>query len=465
MPLLYSIFAYIYIHTLRKLRENLMTDPNIFNNIKASYHTLGCKLNFAETSTFGRALRERGVTEAAKGEEADICIINSCSVTDLADKKCRQLIRRLSRENPNAYIVVTGCYAQLSPEEIEKIEGVDLILGAAEKSIIVEKIEELFVSKGGVNSFVTKASDIKGFTPSCSRGDRTRYFLKVQDGCDYYCSYCTIPFARGRSRNGSIESLVKQAEGVAGEGGKEIVITGVNIGDFGKSTNETFFNLIKALDRVEGIERYRISSIEPNLLTDELIEYISTSKRIAPHFHIPLQSGSNRVLELMKRRYTKELFASKVNKIKEIMPNAFIGVDLIVGTRGEEDYLFEESFDTVKSLDISQLHVFTYSERPGTKALEIDHKVSSADKHTRCNRMIELSEERRLKFYNSQIDSVRSVLFEQPAKGVTIMHGFTDNYIRVEMPLDNSLINTVIKVKLGEITEDKTSLTVKNIVL
>lgn len=440
-----------------------MTDPSIFQDKKAAYYTLGCKLNFAETSTIGKLLAERGVRKAKPGETADICLINSCSVTELADKKCRQAIRRIARQNPGAYIIVTGCYAQLQPGEIAAIDGVDLVLGVKEKLDVADKIEELLSEKGETHIITTASREIKEFSPSCSKGDRTRYFLKVQDGCDYYCSYCTIPFARGRSRNGTIESVVKQAAEVAAEGGKEIVITGVNIGDFGKTTGETFTELIKALDKVEGIERYRISSIEPNLLTDELIDFIASSKRIAPHFHIPLQSGSDEVLRLMRRHYDKTLFTDKIQKIKSRIPDAFIGVDLIVGMRGETDGLFSESYDTVAGIDISQLHVFTYSERPGTQALKIEHKVNPDEKHYRSEKMMALSEEKRIAFYSSQRGKTRPVLFEHPKKGMP-MHGFTDNYIRVELPYDKSLTNQAVKVVLGDFNADKSALTVKEII-
>lgn len=299
--------------------------------------------------------------------------------------------------------------------------------------------------------------DIRSFAPSCSRGDRTRFFLKVQDGCDYYCSYCTIPFARGRSRNGSIASLVEQARQAAAEGGKEIVLTGVNIGDFGKSTGETFFDLVKALDEVEGIERYRISSIEPNLLTDEIIEFVSRSKRFMPHFHIPLQSGSDEVLKLMRRRYDTALFASKVRRIKEVMPDAFIGVDVIVGTRGETEEYFEQAYRFIQGLDVTQLHVFSYSERPGTQALKIDHVVSSEEKHRRSQLLLELSDEKTRAFYARHIGQTMPVLLERSKPG-TPMHGFTPNYIRVEVPHDDALDNQVIPARMGDFNEEGTAL-------
>ena len=433
-----------------------MIDTNIFSDKKAVYYTLGCKLNFSETSTIARMLKEAGVRTVRKGEKADICVVNTCSVTDTADKKCRQAIHKLIKENPEAYVIVTGCYAQLNPQLIADIEGVDLVLGAEQKGQLFDFVQSLEKKgKGEVHSTATK--DIRSFVPSCSRGERTRYFLKVQDGCDYFCSYCTIPFARGRSRNGKIEDLVKQAEEAAAEGGNEIVITGVNIGDFGKTTGESFFDLIKALDKVEGISRYRISSIEPNLLTDEIIEYVSHSRAFMPHFHIPLQSGSDDVLKLMRRRYDTALFASKIEKIRSVLPDAFIGVDVIVGTRGETPEFFEDAYRFIKSLDITQLHVFSYSERPGTQALKIDYVVSPEQKHQRSQRLLALSDEKTLAFYERHIGRTAQVLLERPKPGMP-MHGFTDNYIRVELDADHSLDNHLVEVKLGDFNEDKTAL-------
>lgn len=437
-----------------------MIDCNIFENKIAAYYTLGCKLNFAETSAIGKILEERGVRKARSGEKADICVINTCSVTELADKKCRQTIRRISALHPGAFIVVTGCYAQLKPDDVAHIPGVDLVLGSEQKMDIVRYIEDLKKRSEG-EVVITEGKDIKTFSASCSKGDRTRYFLKVQDGCDYYCSYCTIPFARGRSRNGFVKQMVDQAREVASWGGKEIVLTGVNIGDFGKSTGETFFDLVKELDRVEGIERYRISSIEPNLLTDEIIDYVAASRRFAPHFHIPLQSGSDDVLKLMRRRYDTSLFASKIEKVKRVMPDAFIGVDLIVGVRGETDSFFEDAYRFVEQLHVSQLHVFTYSERPNTQALKIDHVVSPAEKHDRCRRMLELSDRKLQAFYASQQGKVRSVLFEQPKKGDP-MHGFTDNYIRVETLYNKDWVNETKMVSLGSFNEKGDALMVVN---
>ncbi|MEG0949453.1 MAG: tRNA (N(6)-L-threonylcarbamoyladenosine(37)-C(2))-methylthiotransferase MtaB [Bacteroidales bacterium] len=431
-----------------------MIDHSIFENKKAAFFTLGCKLNFAETSAIGKVLKENGVRKARNGEVADVCVVNTCSVTELADKKCRQTIRKIAKKNPGAFIVVTGCYAQLKPEAVADIPDVDLVLGAEQKLDIMKYVGDMRKTNEGQGTIITsKLKDIRTFQPSCSQGDRTRYFLKVQDGCDYHCSYCTIPFARGRSRNGNIADLVKQAEEVAAQGGKEIVLTGVNIGDFGKTNGETFFDLVKALDQVEGIERYRISSIEPNLLTDEIIDYVATSKRFVPHFHIPLQSGCDEVLELMRRRYDTALFAHKVERIKKAMPHCFIGVDVIVGVRGETDEYFEKAYEFIKGLDISQLHVFTYSERPGTMALRIDHVVDPKDKHIRSQRILELSEQKLKAFYEAHRGDTRTVLFEQPSKDKP-MHGFTDNYIRVEAPYQKELINVITEVKLGEFNEE-----------
>lgn len=366
-----------------------MIDTSAFQGKKAAYFTLGCKLNFSETSTFGRLLSDMGVRTVEDGEVADICIINTCSVTEVADHKCRQAIHRMVRNHPGAFVVVTGCYAQLKPETVSRIDGVDLVLGANEKANLIQFLSEAWSgtkTEGALHRYYTeKTKDIKTFAPSCSRGNRTRYFLKVQDGCNYFCTYCTIPYARGFSRNPSIASLVEQAENAAAEGGKEIVLTGVNIGDFGETTHERFVDLVKALDKVEGIHRYRISSIEPDLLDDELIEYCAQSRAFMPHFHIPLQSGSDEVLRLMHRRYDTALFAHKINLIKKVMPDAFIGVDVMVGTRGERPELFEETYNFLESLDVTQLHVFPYSERPGTMALKIPYIVSDSDKNCAAN--------------------------------------------------------------------------------
>ncbi len=433
-----------------------MIDTTIFQDKKAVYYTLGCKLNFSETSTIGQILREAGVRTVRKGEKADICIVNTCSVTEVADKKCRQAIHRLVKQHPGAYVVVTGCYAQLKPEAVAQIEGVDVVLGAEQKQDLMRYLGDLQKKEAG-EAHASASKDIRSFVPSCSRGDRTRYFLKVQDGCDYYCTYCTIPFARGRSRNGTIASMVEQARKAAEEGGKEIVLTGVNTGDFGRSTGETFFDLVKALDEVEGIERYRISSIEPNLLTDEIIEFVSRSKRFMPHFHIPLQSGSDEVLKLMHRRYDTALFASKIKKIKEILPDAFIGVDVIVGTRGETEQCFDEAYRFIKELNVTQLHVFSYSERPGTQALKIDYAVTSEEKHNRSQQLLKLSDEKLHHFYSSHIGQVMPVLLEH-SKLDAVMHGFTPNYIRVEISRDGELDNKIVSVKLGDFNEEGTAL-------
>ena len=433
-----------------------MIDTTVFQDKKAAFYTLGCKLNFSETSTIGKMLKEAGVRAVRKGEKADICVINTCSVTEVADKKCRQAIHRLVKNHPGAFVVVTGCYAQLKPEQVASIEGVDVVLGAEQKGELMNYLGNLQKHDKG-EAHTSAFKDIRSFAPSCSRGDRTRYFLKVQDGCDYFCSYCTIPFARGRSRNGKIEDIVAQARQAAAEGGKEIVIAGVNIGDFGKSTGETFFDLVKELDKVEGIERYRISSIEPNLLTDEIIEYVAQSRAFMPHFHIPLQSGCDEVLKLMRRRYDTALFAHKIRKIKEVMPHAFIGVDVIVGTRGETEEYFNQAYEFLKGLDVTQLHVFSYSERPGTQALKIDHVVSADEKHRRSQLLLALSDEKTKAFYESHIGREAVVLMEKSKSG-TPMHGFTDNYVRVELPHDNSLDNQLLRVRMGGFTEDGTAL-------
>lgn len=450
-----------------------MINTSVFQNKKAAYFTLGCKLNFSETSTFGKMLADLGVRNVAEGEKADICLVNTCSVTEVADHKCRQAIHRLVRNNPGAFVVVTGCYAQLESETVSKIDGVDLVLGSDEKANLVQFLSDAWTEKESeVERGTTDQNDslhqyhsvktklIKSFAPSCSRGNRTRYFLKVQDGCDYYCTYCTIPFARGNSRNPTIASLVAQAEEAAREGGKEIVLTGVNIGDFGKTTGEKFIDLVKALDAVEGIERYRISSMEPDLLTDELIEFCSKSRAFMPHFHVPLQSGSDEVLKLMHRRYDKSLFAHKIELIKEKMPDAFIGVDVMVGCRGETPECFEECYDFIDGVDVTQLHVFPYSERPGTAALRIPYVVSDADKKQRSKRLLDLSEQKRIDFYTRYIGTEQEVLFEKASRGKA-MHGFTANYIRVELSARDAreeYDNQILRVKLGDFNRDKSAL-------
>lgn len=452
-----------------------MTDNTIFQGKKAAYFTLGCKLNFAETSTFAEMLERRGVVSAAKGERADICLINTCSVTEVADHKCRQQIHKMVRNNPGAFVVVTGCYAQLEPERIAAIEGVDLVLGSNEKADLIKYLAEAWTEKSGEDMahrtgavvsenlhrhHSVRTKDIKSFAPSCSRGNRTRYFLKVQDGCNYYCTYCTIPYARGNSRNPSIESLVAQAREVAERGGKEIVLTGVNVGDFGQTTGETFIDLVKALDKVDGIQRYRISSIEPNLLTDELIEYCAGSRAFMPHFHIPLQSGSDEVLRLMHRRYDKALFRHKIELVKSLMPEAFIGVDVMVGCRGETPECFEECYSFIDSLDVQQLHVFPYSERPGTAALKIPYVVDDKEKKLRSHRLLELSDRKTEAFYRNFIGREMDVLMEKAPKGKA-MHGFTGNYVRVELPADmarDEYDNEILRVRMGDFNNDRTAL-------
>ena len=423
-----------------------MTNSTIFENKKIAFQTLGCKLNFAETSALGRQLKEIGFEKCKANEEADVVIINTCSVTDTADKKGRQMIHRMIKKHPNAYVVVTGCYAQLKPEEIANIEGVDLVLGANEKVILSEFLNNI-EKKQHAEYHVVRTAQIRNFRPECSADDRTRHFLKVQDGCDYYCTYCTIPFARGRSRNASIADTIKVAQKAIADGAKEIVLTGVNTGDFGRSTGETFFELIQALDNLEGDVRYRISSIEPNLLTDEIIDFVATSRHFAPHFHIPLQSGSDELLKLMHRKYDTALFAYKINKIKQIMPNAFIGVDVMVGVRGETLELFEECKSFIESLDISQLHVFTYSERAGTKALNITPIVPINERRRRNEILQQVSDAKLKAFYNSQIDKEATVLWEDSKKDDQ-MHGFTENYVKIETKYNKNKVNTFEKVKI-----------------
>ena len=439
-----------------------MIDTSLYKDKKAIYYTLGCKLNFSETASIERQLQEAGIRTARRGECADICIINSCAVTQEAEKKCRQAIHKLIRQHPGAFVIVTGCYAQLSAEKLANEEGVDVVLGIDKKGDILEHLGDLSKREGAGDWFVQPTKDVRRFVSSCSRGDRTRYFLKVQDGCDYFCTYCTIPYARGRSRNPQITDLVAQAQKAADEGGREIVITGVNIGDFGKSTGESFVSLVKALDAVEGIERYRISSIEPNLITDEIIEYMAGSRSFMPHLHIPLQAGSDEVLKLMHRRYDTAFFAEKIATVRRIMPDAFIGVDVIVGTRGESEELFEKAYEFIKGLDITQLHVFSYSERPGTQALKIEGSVSPAEKHRRSHMLIELSEEKRIKFYERFRGKETTVLFEKPRQGMPL-GGFTENYIRVEMPCDKNLINKTVRVRLGDFNDDRSALTIDEV--
>ena len=449
-----------------------MIDTSAFQGKTAKYFTLGCKLNFSETSTFGQMLQEMGVRTADKAEKADLCLINTCSVTEVADSKCRQAIRKMVKENPDSFVIVTGCYAQLEAETVAKIEGVDLVLGSNEKANLIDYLSNAWsnqLRKGDITAekhshcgefHAVKTKDIKTFQHSCSKGNRTRYFIKVQDGCNYYCTYCTIPFARGNSRNPSIESLVAQAKKAAAEGGKEIVITGVNIGDFGQTTGEKFIDLVKALDAIEEIKRYRISSLEPDLIDQELIEYCAKSRAFMPHFHIPLQSGSDSVLKLMHRHYDTKLFIDKIQLIKKLMPEAFLGIDVMVGTRGETPEYFEETYRLLDSLPVTQLHVFPYSERPGTAALKIPYVVDAKDKKIRSQRLLDMSEEKTQAFYASHIGKVKEVLFEKAPRGKA-MHGFTDNYIRVELPAALSkeeYDNEIMMVRLKDFNHDKSAL-------
>lgn len=449
-----------------------MIDTSAFQGKTAKYFTLGCKLNFSETSTFGQMLQEMGVRTADKTEKADLCLINTCSVTEVADSKCRQAIRKMVKENPDSFVIVTGCYAQLEAETVAKIEGVDLVLGSNEKANLIDYLSNAWSNQlnksdikeekhGHCGEFhAVKTKDIKTFQHSCSKGNRTRYFLKVQDGCNYYCTYCTIPFARGNSRNPSIASLVEQARKAAAEGGKEIVITGVNIGDFGQTTGERFIDLVKALDSVEGIKRYRISSLEPDLIDEELIEYCAKSRAFMPHFHIPLQSGSDSVLKLMHRHYDTQLFIDKIQLIKRLMPDAFLGIDVMVGTRGETPEYFEETYRLLDSLPVTQLHVFPYSERPGTAALKIPYVVDAKDKKKRSQRLLDMSDEKTQAFYASHIGQEKEVLFEKAPRGKA-MHGFTDNYVRVELPAAQSkeeYDNEIMMVRLKGFNHDKSAL-------
>lgn len=430
-----------------------MIDNTVFKNpLKALYHTSGCKLNFAETSSVADAFAKAGIEAVAEGEVPDIIVFNTCSVTAEADRKCRSSIRSLNRRYPQAIIFVTGCYAQLHPEELRELPGVAVVAGVNDKLALVDYARRYF-EEGPLTVDVPHAKDLRSFMPSCSRGDRTRFFLKVQDGCDYWCTYCTIPKARGRSRSGTIDQLVAQARDAAAQGGREIVLTGVNIGDFGHGRDDSFIDLCRALDKVEGIDRYRISSIEPNLLTDELIEFVAGSKRFMPHFHIPLQCGDDEVLVLMRRRYGTDLFRHKVELIRTTIPDAFIGVDLIVGARGETDERFESSRSFIESLDISHLHVFAYSERPGTRALQIEHVVSQHEKHQRSSVMTALSARKHRAFAERFIGSVRPVLLEHSHHRHPL-GGFTDNYLRVETVLTPEFDNSIVMMRLDSLQND-----------
>jgi len=429
-----------------QMKERILME---YSGKKASFYTLGCKLNFSETSSIARRFEQIGFERVEFTDNADAVVINSCSVTAEGDKKTRNIIRQAVRKNPEALIIVTGCYAQLQPETIEKIEGVDLIIGSSEKQNITEYLGNLN-KKEQTEIHIQKPKEIKNYFHAYSFGDRTRSFLKVQDGCDYYCTYCTIPFARGRSCNDSIQNTVAEAREIVKKGTLEIILTGVNIGDFGKSTGEEFIDLLKELDQIEGLKRIRISSVEPNLLTDEIIEFAARSQRIMPHFHLPLQSGSNDVLSLMKRKYKREIFESRVAKIKAEIPNAFIGVDVIAGTNGETDEFFRDSFRFIADLEVSQLHAFPYSERPGTKALEIKPVIPVDERKLRTQRLITLSNRKTEDFYIRNLGKVHQVLFEE-SKDKKHISGFTDNYIKVETNYHENLENRIVSVKLEDI--------------
>lgn len=421
-------------------------------NKTVALHTLGCKLNFSETSTIGRLLENDGFEKRSFDEVADVYVINTCSVTENADKECRQLVRRIQRKAPEAMVVITGCYAQLKPKEIAAIPGVDLVLGAAEKFNITEHLKE--ISKGDSTKICScDIEDVNEFTASHSINDRTRIFLKVQDGCDYNCSFCTIPLARGKSRSDSITNVVANVEAIAVQGAKEVVLTGINLGDFGKGFNggkkkeENFLDLVKALDEVAGIERFRISSIEPNLLSNEIIEFVSNSNRFMPHFHIPLQSGSNNILGLMRRRYKRELYAERIGLIKTMMPHCCIGVDVIVGFPGETDADFMETFNFLHDLDISYLHVFTYSERDNTLAAEMKDVVPMNIRHERNKMLRNLSYQKMQYFTNRHIGETRKVLFETKNKN-GMLEGYTDNYIKITVPYEAGWENKIAEWKI-----------------
>lgn len=420
--------------------------------MKVVYHTLGCKLNFAETSRLSFDLESIGYVTAKDGEKADLIVVNTCAVTQAAERKGRAVINQLKRQHPDAKVVVTGCYTQIKPEEVGNIEGVDVVLGAQHKFDMASFVKMLNDETPVTKIHHTERSKVDVFFPFCTAGCRTRYLLKVQDGCDYFCTYCTVPIARGKSRNASIASTVEEAKKAAAEGAKEIVISGVNIGDFGKSTGEKFVDLVRELDKVDGIERYRISSIEPNLLTDEIIDLCANSRAFMPHFHIPLQCGNDEILGLMHRRYKREVFAHKIAEIKKRMPDAFIGVDVIVGFNGETEEHFNDSYEFIKSLDVTRLHVFPYSPRPNTAALAIKPYIQNGEKKRRTDILMDFSEKRLHEFMQAQIGKSAKVLWEDTDSN--IMHGFTENYIRVSAPYDASKINTITEVVLGDFDED-----------
>lgn len=421
---------------------------------KVNFYTLGCKLNFSETAEIARQFEQAGYARVDFLEQPDVYVINTCSVTDNADKKCRQIVRKALRHNPYAYIVIVGCYAQLKPEEIAAIPGVDMVLGAKEKFRITECITSV-EKREQADVLNSDIRHVHEFTPAFSRGERTRSFLKVQDGCDYFCTFCTIPLARGKSRSHTIAQTMQVARQAAETGVKEIVLTGVNIGDFGKQHGETFLQLLQELDTIDSIERIRISSIEPNLLNDETIAFIAGSKRLAPHLHIPLQSGSDTILTLMRRKYHTELYANRIASIKKYMPDACIGVDVIVGFPSETDAHFQETYNFLNALDISYLHVFTYSERDHTGALKIPDSVPDTERQTRSKMLHILSEKKKRFFYASQIGSVRQALFEHTNDN-GLMHGFTENYIKVSIPYQPDLANRIVPVRLLTLNADET---------
>jgi len=419
------------------------------SNHTAAYYTLGCKLNFAESSTIARDLEEEGFAKVPFDQSADLYVINTCSVTDNADKKCRNIVRKALNNNPSAFVVVVGCYAQLKPKEISGIEGVDLVLGAKEKFNIAKFVGDL-EKKEATEIHRNRIRETKDFISSWSAGGRTRSFLKVQDGCDYFCSFCTIPIARGKSRSATIEDVVINANKITEAGIKEIVLTGVNIGDFKNDQGETFFQLIRALEKVEGIERYRISSIEPNLLDEKIIDFVASSKKFMPHFHIPLQSGSDTLLKSMRRKYDSTLYKKRVKYIKEKMPNACIGVDVIVGYPGETDEEFQTTYDFLLEMDVSYLHVFTYSERNNTLAKKLDGVVDPGVRKDRSKSLRILSLKKQRAFYESQINSTQKVLFEEK-EDEGMIEGYSENYVRVAQPYDSSLVNKIVDVELREI--------------
>ncbi len=435
-----------------------MIDNEVFTRKTVAFHTLGCKLNFSETSEMARRMQESGFDRVDFDDVADIYVINTCSVTEEANKKCRQVIKRCIRRNNNAFVVVTGCYAQLEAKQVADIDGVSLVIGNNEKNDIVDLIGNACRTD---NARIEAGNILKDkrFQPSFSSGDRTRSFLKIQDGCDYFCTYCTIPFARGTSRSDTVENTIAEARRAAHAGAKEVILTGVNIGDFGRNNGETFEQLVEALEDVEGIERYRISSIEPNLLTDSILKRVAQSQKFMPHFHVPLQSGSNAVLQMMHRRYSAEFFADKIASIRSLIPRAFVGIDVIVGVNGETPEYFEETRQLLEGIDFSQLHVFTYSERPGTLALKLKPVVDIPERHRRNAVLHELSEQKRIAFYKRFIGTEATVLFES-SEHEGRMSGFTDNYLKVDLPYDASLSNTIHRVRIDSLTIDKSAVCV-----